>query len=243
MTEIAVPDFLRERFPELGGDTFVGVASLDNHKDCVYWLRYVSYRSREYIETDETMLFSDEYDLAPENFSIYLRQGGQIVASIRHCYSTPQRHAKIIPAYSVYPSETADIQHKVVSEGNRFVVYPGLERHRRAYTTVLLRYQMASASYLGSEIALAAVREQHVPFYRRYLMMFPISKPKYYPGLRFSTILLCASMTPTYAHVCSRYPIFHVPHTESDMLFSGVRAEIRRHHNEPDHNQVAKAES
>jgi len=223
MPEIKMPLDIVNKYPELGNECHVGVAWFDDNKDFIYFLRYMAYKTRDYIEDSNDLKFLDHYDESPSNYSIYIKQDGQIAASMRICYYNKDTgNPYYIPSFQSHPDETRCFRNVTFYEGNRFVVYPGLERYKRAYPMILMRYAMAAIPVLGCEYALAAPRRQHIPFYSRYFKMELVANERSYPGIRFPTVLLAAHKSK-YDIVCNNNPVLRVADDDLTSLFGGIK--------------------
>lgn len=159
--------------------------------DSVYSLRYQSYSAENYIEKNPSERFMDDYDAQPNCTSYLTYYGKKIIGSIRLCTYRPDEDWKI-PVMKIYEKE---IQQeigldKTFIEANRFVVHPDFQRKGGIQARFsIYRNIVTEADRVNANCVLAAVREEHVRFYR--LVNFaPISELKAYRGLKFKTILM-----------------------------------------------------
>jgi hypothetical protein len=159
--------------------------------DSVYALRYKSYSTDNHIEKNPTERFMDEFD-GRKNCTSYLTYyGNKLIGSIRLCVYRPD-DGSTIPTLQMYPEEIA--RHigldKTLIEANRFVVHPdfqrkgGIEARFSIYRNIITETDKAQA-----DCVLAAVREEHVRFYR-LVNFVPISELKTYHCCKFKTILM-----------------------------------------------------
>lgn len=159
--------------------------------DSVYALRYKSYSAENYIEKDPSERFMDEYDAQPNCTSYLTYYDKKLIGSIRLCTYHPGGNFKI-PVMNIYANEIAREVgvDKTFIEANRFVVHPDFQRKGGIQARFsIYRNIVTEADKAQADCVLAAVREEHVRFYR--LVNFtPISELKAYRGLKFKTILM-----------------------------------------------------
>jgi hypothetical protein len=133
------------------------------------------------------------------------------VASVRTCtlaFGSKQRS----PALDTYPKEVTELLSRPSTTGlggrgietTRLVRSPAAENKQGL---VFLLYRLAG--YLGmiahTQILLACVRQNHVPFYRR-LGYDPMTTPRSYPGLN-CPMLLMSCTRQRYDEVRSAFPL------------------------------------
>lgn len=159
--------------------------------DHVFSLRYKSYSAENYIEKNVTKRFMDEYDSQPNCTSYLTYHENRPIGSIRLCRYTPGESWKI-PVMHIYQKE---IEREVglensFLEANRFVVHPDYQRKGGARARFsIYKNIITEAAKAETHCVLAAVREEHVRFYRM-VNFAPISDIKSYSGLKFKTILM-----------------------------------------------------
>lgn len=159
--------------------------------DSVYALRYQSYSAEKYIEENESKRFMDEYDSQPNCTSYLTYYGNKIIGSIRLCAYRPGEEWNI-PVMKIYEKEiAADVgMDKTFIEANRFVVHPDFQRKGGIQARFsIYKNIITEADRVNADCVLAAVREEHVRFYRM-VNFAPISELKAYRGLKFKTILM-----------------------------------------------------
>ncbi len=155
----------------------------DELKDEVFALRYRAYRHEEAIEQSDIARFEDKYDRQPNHVLWALTEHGKVVGSIRSTLFDPTQPWNI-PEMDGYPEDVGRVVpagSRIVS-GNRFVIDPDRADRDSAYAMLLLRHHMLIAQQ-RADFALAAVRVNHLPFYRRVLKLERASEAKIYPGL------------------------------------------------------------
>lgn len=151
-------------------------------------LRYRSYLAAGYIERNDTGLFRDRYDGMPNASTVVIYDGDNAVASVRTCLLARGTDLTS-PASDTFPREVQalldsnpdDAFAGRAIEVTRLVRSPEAENNQGL---VFLLYRMAGyvALCAHSQVHLACVRTNHVPFYRR-LGYTAASEPRLYPGL------------------------------------------------------------
>lgn len=159
--------------------------------DSVFALRYKSYSADNHIEKNSSERFMDEFD-GRKNCTSYLTYyGKKLIGSIRLCVYRPD-DGSTIPTVQMYEEEIARNigLDKTLIEANRFVVHPdfqrkgGIQARFSIYRNIITETDKANA-----DCVLAAVREEHVRFYR-LVNFVPISDLKTYHRCKFKTILM-----------------------------------------------------
>ena len=152
-------------------------------RDEVFALRYRAYRHEDAIEECASERFEDKYDAQPNQVLWALTEHEKVVGSIRTTWYDPSE-PWLIPEMEGYAEDVAKAvpAGKRMLSGNRFVTEPDRTDRDSLFALVLLRQHMLVAN-LRAEHALAAVRVNHLPFYRRVLKLERASEGRLYPGL------------------------------------------------------------
>jgi hypothetical protein len=160
-------------------------AHTEDLKEEVYALRYRAYLQEGAIEPHPSERFCDHFDNQPNNVTWALTDHGRVVGSIRTTWYDPADPTHKIPEQLGYPEEVerlATASQRILS-GNRFVTEPDRPQRDSLYPILLLRHHMMVA-HQRADLALAAVRSNHLPFYRRMLQLERVSEGRIYPGLK-----------------------------------------------------------
>lgn len=175
----------------LVGSRYQNIEAYGSLLDHVFSLRYQSYRAEDYIAENPTKRFMDEYDSQPNCTSYLTYHGREPIGSIRLCRYNPEGDWKI-PVMNIYKEEIEKEigLEKSFLEANRFVVHPDFQRKGgvRARFSIY-RNILTEADRAETHCVLAAVRKEHIGFYRM-VNFTPISDLKAYSGLKFKTILM-----------------------------------------------------
>jgi hypothetical protein len=177
-------------------------------RDQVYALRYRAYRSENAIPVSRSERFFDDYDGQPNHVTFALMEGPRLVGSIRGTWFDPGRPEERIPEMERYASSIQSIASdgcRLLS-GNRFVIDPQREKKSHLYAFLLLRQYMLLA-HGRADVSLAAVRKNHLPFYKRVLNLSRLSDAMIYPGLTCEMYLTACRFQENIESVYQRYPI------------------------------------
>lgn len=191
----------------------------EEDRRAVYRLRYDCYLREGAIAENETGLFEDDLDRAP-NVSIFgLYLDGHLASSIRVHVATPE--TPVAPALAVF----GDILGARIAAGEtivdptRFVVDQEFSRLHPGLPYATVRMGMLASEHADADYALATVRTEHRAFYRRLLFMEPVGEPRYYPNLKNPINLMGVSFPLMRQSVYKRYPFMSSTREEQERLF------------------------
>lgn len=176
-------------------------------RDEIFALRYRSYRKEGAIARRSSEAFEDEYDYQSNHILWALTFEERVVGSIRTTWFEPGG-SEFIPEMRAYSEEIA----RLVPEGcrllsgNRLVTDPDLSLASGQFVILLLRHHMMVAM-LKADWAVAAARINHIPFYRRLLMLEKASPPRTYPGLRCQMYLMACDFRANIDRVLFNTPM------------------------------------
>lgn len=163
-------------------------------------LRYLAYKNVGAIDENAAAEFKDKYDLQLNTKTCIVYEGNTPVASSRACIYSEAHHFLPIPAFEVYRQEIEKEigLDKMIIESNRFVIHP--EKVDSKYLFKLpFRFIILNVIKFSSDYIITAVRAKHVPVYRRFLGLEPISASRQYPGINVEMILMagvCSELLP-----------------------------------------------
>ncbi len=189
-------------------------------RDEIFRLRYRAYLSEGEIPESRSGIFSDEYDERPNQVTWALFDGDRLVGTMRSMFYQPSGQL-MLPEHKVFgdflvKSVPNDV--RVVS-GNRFAVDPDTDRNDKRYSFALLKHHMMVA-LVKADWAVAAVRTNHLAFYRRVLQMQVSSEPRYYDEMNSGFTLLSANVLDNYSAICSRHPSLRASTSDLALLKS-----------------------
>lgn len=181
----------RERFNNSEAPAYTNIKAYGPLLDHVFSIRYESYSSENYIEKNQSKRFTDEYDLMPNCTSYLTYHKKRPMGSIRLCRYSPDKEWKT-PVMAIYKREIEQEvgMGKSFLEANRFVIHPDYQRKGGIQARFnVYRNIITEADKAETHCVLAAVREEHVRFYRM-VNFTPISDVRTYHGVKFGTILM-----------------------------------------------------
>jgi N-acyl-L-homoserine lactone synthetase len=183
------------------------VISQEQDLEEVFRLRYQCYRAEKTIARNERCVMSDAFDHSENCVHVGVEFEGRIEAAIRlHLVSL---HGRTSPSLEVFPEILQEVeQGKTVLDTTRFVIAPTARKERVPLNFLVLRIPFLATMFYGIDVALAAVRAEHVPFYRRYLGYDAAIEPRAYPGLKKPIQLLTANVAAQRDAVLARTPVF-----------------------------------
>lgn len=175
--------------------------------DQVYRLRYRSYRSENTIPHDDSGMMTDRFDETANCIHVAVDFDDKLVASVRlHLIS---KLSPISPTLEVFPELLDELASgKTILDPTRFVIDPAVRKDNIHLHFLVLRIPFLATIFYDVDIALAPVRSEHVPFYRRYLGYGAMLEPRTYPGLSKPIQLLTARVREQRAAVLARTPVF-----------------------------------
>jgi hypothetical protein len=192
-----------------------------------YRLRYRSYLAGGFIEEAPSKIFRDRYDDLGNADTVVLYDDGVPVASVRVCL-LERGTDYTSPAMDTFPEEVGALMNANPNEAfagraievTRLVRSPEAENNQGL---VFLLYRIAGYIALchHTQIFLACVRSNHVPFYKR-LGYSAASEPRPYPGLSCK-MLLMASDRQRYDQVRVKVPVMD-PMTDTTHNLEGFYA-------------------
>ena len=172
-----------------------------------YRLRYKCYLAEQAIAENEVGLMTDAYDEAPNCVHVAIEVDGEIKASMRlHLLSGL---SLVSPTLDVFPEISETLKRgQTVLDPTRFVIDPTARKMRVPLHFLALRIPFLAAMFYDVDLALASVRTEHIPFYRRYLGYELALKARGYPGLKKPLHLLTARFREQRDAVLARTPVF-----------------------------------
>jgi hypothetical protein len=173
----------------------------------VFRLRYQCYRAEKTIARNERCVMSDAFDYSENCVHVGVEFEGRIEAAIRlHLVS---QQCPTSPSLEVFPEVLQEVdQGKTVLDATRFVIDPSARKERVPLNFLVLCIPFLATIFYDIDVALAAVRTEHVPFYRRYLGYETAIEPRDYPGLKKPIQLLTANVAEQRDAVLARTPVF-----------------------------------
>jgi len=166
----------------------------------------------------------DRFDECPNVLNVAVRIDGSLCAALRmHVLSqehpdSPLLHAypDVTPAILARGARIIDIT-RLVADYDKARLYPYLP-----YATV--RLSMLAAAHFRANLILAAVRKEHLPFYRREFHAEQLTEPRPYPMLLKPLALFQIDVDAYGPRIIARHPFHASEPEERNRLFGHVAA-------------------
>lgn len=197
----------------------------EQERDEVLRLRHACYLEEGAIDPRPDGRLGDQFDRAPNAETIGLYETGRLIGSIRLQVLTAEAPAS--PSTLAFPEiiEPLLAAGKRLLDPTRFVIASEASRRLPALAYFALRLPFMAAQHHGVDIALAAVRAEHMPFYARTLRYRQASAPRDYLMLNKPLGLMLADYRHERQMVLDRFPCFGAEAAESEGLFGRAGAE------------------
>ncbi len=180
-------------------------------------LRYQAYRNVEAIKENERAEFTDKYDAQPNTKTCLIYEDNKALASVRACVYSKVHNFMEIPSFEVYKDEIEKELglDKVIVESNRFVITPEMVDSKSLFK-IPFRFIILNLHKFKGDFIITAVREKHIPLYKRFLTMEPISGLKKYPGIDVDMVLMAGDCKKNLQAVIDKESFFSIPREEVD---------------------------
>jgi hypothetical protein len=192
--------------------------------EAVRRLRYAANLREGNIEPNAAGVLADRFDDMPNCYNVAVLVRGELCAALRMhllCDSfpdSPLMHAypDITPGKLASGARIIDIT-RLVADYDKARLHPYLP-----YATV--RLSMLAATHFEADLILAAVRKEHLPFYRREFRAEPLTQPRPYPMLIKPLALFQIDLRAVGAEIVARHPFHASQASERERLFGCVHA-------------------
>jgi hypothetical protein len=169
-----------------------------------YRIRHAAYATDGHISPRDDGMFVDPYDDHENSETHVLHASGLAIGSVRTTvYCAQMAHAPV-PSLDVF----ADVLWDSIDRDSRFVeltrlsIIPEAREHHPRATLALFGNSTHVADEKHCQYMVAAVREEHVRFYR-HLCFELVAAPRCYPGLNFTTALMVLNYARHRAYLCA----------------------------------------
>jgi hypothetical protein len=178
-------------------------------------LRYTAYRNVNAIAENSEEKFQDAYDSAANAKSCLVYEDDKLVASLRACVYSAELNYLPIPAFEVYKNdiEKAIGLDKTIVESNRFVISPD-KMDSKLLFKIPFRFIILNLKKFDGDYIITAVREKHIPLYKRFLCMEPISGLQKYPGIDVEMVLMAGDCRKYLQNVIDKEEFFSISEEE-----------------------------
>lgn len=170
-------------------------------------LRYDCYRAEGSIPRNSRGLMWDPDDESPNCVHVAVQFADTLLASVRLHFASDWSWNT--PTINVFPDILDALPDGIsLLDPTRFVVRPEAREVGLPLHFVALRIPFLAAMFYDVSLALAPVRREHFPFYRRYLGYEVWAQPRLYPGLKKPVGLLATKPWKHREKVLEKYPFF-----------------------------------
>lgn len=196
----------------------------------IFRLRHDAYLREGAITARDDGLFRDEVDDAANTFLFGVHIDGPLMSSIRVSVTLP--HQTDIPTSNVFPDLLGPeiAAGKIIVDPTRLVVDHASSRRFPELPYITLRLAWIAMEYFDADILLAAVRPEHVAFYRRFWSTRAVAPPRLYPLLSKPVSLTMVEYAAARDAVHGRYPFLASTAAEREQIFGDGRERGRRSH-------------
>lgn len=188
-------------------------------------LRYRSYRTRNVMDEAEVPMIIDDIDRDSHAFVYGIYIDGQLVSTLRIHYITPDHRRGT--SYALFQ----DILDPLLNSGmkfidpTRFAADPDLLREYPATPYVTLRIAAMASEYFDADQCLAAVKPEHMAFYKRIFGTNVVAEAREHEGYGIQVGLGAAPIRNIRDAVAIRFPFFKSQPHERRAMFNNTRQE------------------
>ena len=215
---------LSERFKDLSPRLSYRQGVDPEYRDAIFRLRHDAYLREGAISPQPGGIFKDEVDQSENTLLFGIHVDDELVSSIRVSVSSPT--APDIPTAHVFPDILGPeiAAGKIIVDPTRFVVDHASSRRSPELPYITLRLAWIAMEQFDADILLAAVRSEHVAFYRRFWSTHAVAPPRTYPLLSKPISLTLADYPSVRESVHARYPLLASTAVERARIFDTLAA-------------------
>jgi N-acyl-L-homoserine lactone synthetase len=165
--------------------------------------RHTAYVAEGAIDKCSDIHFSDNFDMQDTSILIACWFNERLVGSIRFSVEPPNTDAFNLapscPEFMIFRQELSQIKslRTPISSGSRFAVERCFDQRQKAALFIMIA-QVRAANAVGAKWGVATARGAHLAFYRRFMLMEPISKARRMPSLNYEYTLLASNLEKNY---------------------------------------------
>jgi hypothetical protein len=184
-------------------------------------LRYRCYLREKAIAPRPDQKLSDDFDQNHNTFTFAIVLDDELVGSIRlHVLTAIHPESPTMQAFGEVLRPLVQNGHTLI-DPTRFVVDQNAARRVPELAYLTLRLPVIAARHFSAQFILAAVREEHMPFYQRVLRCKKVADSREYLQLTKPLGLMMVSYPNEHEAVTRRYPFFAPSSGEGIRLFTG----------------------
>jgi hypothetical protein len=219
MSNQVVASGLSERIARLSARLSYKRAIDPAYRAQVFKLRHEAYLREGAISPQPGSLFTDPIDDAPNTWLFGVHIDGTLMSSIRITVSSPK--CPRVPTGTVFPDVVQPHIEagRIVVDPTRFVVNAISSRSHPELPYVTLRIAWMAMEYFEGDLLLAAVRPEHVAFYKRFWCSQIVAPARLYPHLTKPVALTISDFHEVRDQVHARYPFLRSSQAERERAY------------------------
>jgi hypothetical protein len=195
-------------------------AETTEERQAIFRLRYQAYLREGMIPANPFEKFTDVADSAENGYLFGVYIDGKLASSLRlHIGS---KDYPDVPSLGVFPHVLQPLLDagRVIVDCTCLVADEGLSRQYPVLPYITLRPCMLAAEYFRADNLFAAVRLEHLAFYRRAFNYRVLCEPQQYPPLTKHLSLMTLYFPVAVNQLYEKYPFLCSSPFERDRLFA-----------------------
>lgn len=195
------------------------LAFTEEQRVAIFKLRYEANLKEQAIIANAACMLTDRFDDSSNGFNVGVFLEDRLAAALRlHLLSRNFPDSPLLHAYPDLIQPKVEAGRRIVDITRLAADYALARAHPHlAYATV--RLSMLISEHFDADIILAAVRPEHIPFYRREFLATQLSEPRPYPTLIKSLCLFEIDYRANRDSIIARHPFYASSPQERANLF------------------------
>ena len=184
------------------------LAKTDEQQLSIYKLRYDANLKEQTIVPNPTGMLRDRFDEAENGYNVGVYLDGRLAAALRfHLLSSNFPDSPLVHAYPdlVIPRVESGLR---IVDITRLAADFAISRAEPYLAYATVRLSMLMCEHFQADIMLAAVRREHIPFYKREFLATQLSEPRPYPTLVKPLCLFEIDYKANHRSIVAKHP-FH----------------------------------
>lgn len=212
---IKVSDFLRRVEYRL--------ARTDEQLSNIFKLRYDANLKEQTILPNPSGMLEDRFDDAVNGFNVGVFLDGKLAAALRlHLLSQSYPDSPLVHTYPDLVLPRVDAGFRIV-DITRLAADFAIARSEPYLAYATVRLSMLMCAHFEADLILAAVRREHIPFYRREFQATQLSEARPYPTLVKPLCLFEIDYKANGSAIIERHPFHASEPAERLSLFGPAR--------------------
>ena len=187
-------------------------------REAVFRLRYEANLREQTILPNTTGMLTDRYDDTSNCLNIGVHLDGKLAAALRlHLLHDEYADSPLLAAYPDFVSRRVEAGLRII-DITRLAADFSVARTEPHLAYATVRLSMLVSEHFGADIILAAVRREHIPFYRREFLATQSTEPRPYPTLVKPLCLFEIDYKGHRDAIVARHPFHASTHSEREAL-------------------------